>query len=72
MDQRHSTSARALIRLRESPDMTAAEVSASYQVMRLVKEHPRISNLLFKVQDEGADWITLLKILQQALAEKAG
>jgi hypothetical protein len=51
--------------------MTAAEAEARYQVIRLVKKHPRLTDILFKVQSEGTDWVMLLKRLQQALAEGA-
>jgi hypothetical protein len=42
------------------------EEEARYQVAELVKKHPRLTNLLFKMQNEGADWVRLLKMLQQA------
>jgi hypothetical protein len=50
--------------LRDGVEMHEAE--ARYQVIKLVKECPRMTTLLFKLQWEGANWLTLLKLLQEA------
>jgi hypothetical protein len=46
------------------------EAEARYQVTELVKKHPGLATLLFKLQWEGANWVTLLKMLQEAIAER--
>jgi hypothetical protein len=45
------------------------EEEARYQAIQLVKLHPRLSNLLFKLQSEGAGWVEIWTLLQQAVAE---
>jgi hypothetical protein len=47
------------------------EEEARYRVMALIKRHPSLFKLLFKLQWEGADWVTLLKMLQEAAAERS-
>jgi hypothetical protein len=46
------------------------EAEARYQTMQLVKRHPDLSYLLFQLQLDGADWLTILGKLQQALTKK--
>ena len=49
------------------------EAEASYQVTKLVKRRPDLpdlSNLLFKLQFEGAGWLAILAKLKQELTEK--
>jgi hypothetical protein len=46
------------------------EAEARYQVIELVKKYPGLTALLFKLQWEGANWVTLLKMLQEAIAER--
>jgi hypothetical protein len=46
------------------------EAEARYQVIELVKKYPGLTTLLFKLQWEGANWVTLLKMLQDAIAER--
>jgi hypothetical protein len=46
------------------------ETEARYRVTELVKKHPHLSDLLFKLQSEGADWLRLLEELQRAVADQ--
>jgi hypothetical protein len=48
------------------------EAEAAFQAIELVKRHPSLTTLLFKLQNDGMNWVTLLKMLQQALAERPG
>ena len=48
------------------------ETEARYQVTELIKRHPHLSDRLFKLQSEGADWVRLLEELQRAIAEQPG
>jgi hypothetical protein len=48
------------------------ETEARYRVAELVKKHPRLSDQLFKLQSEGADWVRLLEELQRVVGERPG
>jgi hypothetical protein len=48
------------------------EEEARYLVIQLVKKYPRLTDLLFKLQGEGAGWARLLQLLEQAVADGGG
>jgi hypothetical protein len=43
------------------------EEEARYQAIKLVQRHPSLTDLLFKLQWEGVNWVTLLKRLREAV-----